>query len=496
MVDIVPVESGVRQEALGIERPPRGRIAREIYGTVELPVTLLWGDRLARVRSISVGDESIVTKPTETVVTGNFHPQGEKSEHIRVISGWLAPPRTRYKDRQYPHRRSYNLMYPDEEQQVRGAEEIHFEGLDAVFSGISFKGAMLPNHNAYIERSPNHISGIGINGLLTRDTAEAAVENARRLRALGITSEVFWRAALLDQLPNPKFKEDKTGTEKEFLTQPEFTQWLLERWKRDDWRHKISGEDMRKAREYLQSESSDFVVLGRATTVPFRLSDLYLPFQEPPDNPVTQAQEFVYMMNHMISHLNRSREGGKKFKPLSVPHDAQDFKGRKQDQAKVAEFFDYFANNLGQQIGILHANGGAHNFFHSGNILGDGGMCDFDSMSWDGNDIKMKRDISSVLKQLFTAGQFFEQAGYMAKGASMKMGRDFLRTYLHTRFGDDIKEYIKEFRRELRPTDHPIIASAFHRAARHLRPLRRYVPESGEFPEEKRIWWMRSVLAD
>lgn len=383
-------------------------------GTLDVKTTPLFVDELPIVDSIDgipIGTDTY-GKRTETIIVDEFHHSSStQEEETNAIIARIS------RFGRYPHNRSFNWM----EQGALEPQIIKIHGRE--YSGISTKGGDF--RTIHIERDDHFPSGIRIFGALTEDDTRTLVKNSKWLLANGIDSEVIWSVSRLDELPgrvDPKIKRTPQEVKRTMLDEAEAANAHLQ----PDQR-----VDLTKAGEYLGL--TNFVVINRATTVPFRLSDLIEP---------TSQNEFYYMVNYMMSYLNRKLPDEDKFHYLIPPAEESDTNTTNiNNNTEIMRFFTYFGKNLGTQIGKLHGKGVIHGFLHSGNISGDGTFVDLDSLSGkplNGIDITAHNiavDISRVLGSIKDVTSVLETSGRLPDGMQKQITQTFLQEYTRARYG-------------------------------------------------------------
>ena len=116
-------------------------------------------------------------------------------------------------------------------------------------------------------------------------------------------------------------------------------------------------------------------------------------------------------MNYIFSYLNPSRAPEEQFaylQPLAAGETMEKW------QPEMSRYWDYFATNLGTQIGTLHKHGVTNGYLHTGNIVADGTFCDIDSL--EGPPLGHPRDNDridrDVIKVLESIGSGVDGLGY------------------------------------------------------------------------------------
>jgi hypothetical protein len=407
------------------------RIAKPIQenDSLDVPATALFVDVLPIVNSIdgvSIGISTSVKK-TETVFIDVPRPNTDAST-VPIMARISA-------EGQFPHRRSVNYLDSEDATKpliiVIGGKE---------YSGVSAKGADLQGSRIVADR--NFDSGVHFIGLVTSDLTERMVTVSNWLRKNGITAETIWSVSRLDMLPVLDYKKQPEPGEpfikSRLLTPAEFKRRLIEQIKPEQ------EIDIDKVREYLQGV--DFVVINRATTVPFRLSDLRIPFEAAKDYSSKDHPylDFNFMMNYMFSYLNRGRNAESQFNMLEDPKDSKDKMVLARNRGQVDRFFEYFGHNLGSQIGLLHKKGVVHGYLHPGNITADGSFCDLDSLTGEplglgdnpATKTQILKDVADVMRGIYRFTSVLVKHGVLSQEVFDRLGQTFLDEYIHTRSGD------------------------------------------------------------
>lgn len=424
--------------------PARPEVVLPIYeeGIMEIPVIPLFVDRLPIVQSIygyPIGRDTR-TRTRETIVIGRRGiPGPDKFSFISRIS-----------EGHFGHNRSHNYQEHDNP----SAEVVVIDGQE--YSGASTKGGDFRDVFLAVE-----VPGFRINGLLTRDVSERIVQVSEWLRSEDIKSEVIWSVSQPEDkaiLPWITRIDDATVS-MDYVTPTEMKRLLLERAEeqnRQDPEGIIDDKiDIDQARAYLASSDSDFMIVNRVTTVPFRVNDIGKVFRSPHLSQQEQLHEFSYIMNHIFSYLNRSP--GETFNYLVVPDTGT---VPEEWRPEISHFLNYFAKNLGQQIGKMHSHGVVHDYLHDANIVADGTFCDIDSIRGvplgDApperkayvDDVQLaSRALLKLLKNLSEHG--------MTERSSRDVLRIFLKQYVEARWGAspdliEFKQFTNYFQREAR----------------------------------------------
>jgi len=332
---------------------------------LDVPTTPLFSSKLpvvTRMFGVPIGRDTSTRRQEAVVVTRIDNAQGQEPYIARISE-----------DGSYPHNRSINYMYAGD----TTAEQIEIAG--HVYSGISSKGAdfVYPE----LVHDPNYPHDFRIEGLVTEDFAKSIVKVSNWLLSVGISAEVIWSVSRLDKLPLKKqtfpLKKDATAPDfVDLVTPKEFKKALINQAEVSNARSKPEDKiDLKKAKRYLSR--TDFVVVNRATEVPFRLSDLIVPFYA--FDAKERVENFAFMMNRIFSHLNTKRDPNDLLRYLQIS-DQTGQPELKDWNESLLKYFTYFATNLGTQIGSLHKHNVTHNSLHGGNIVADGSFCDIDSL--------------------------------------------------------------------------------------------------------------------
>ncbi len=342
------IESGQSQYKSPLRLSTEGRVVVlpiNASATIDVPATPLFVAQLPiveRMLGVNIGVNT-ANKRSETLINHKTIEPGERPFIVRVSASG-----------NYPHNRSVSYIdttTTTPEIAVIGGRE---------YSDISVKGADYENPNLWITRRPGTIILYGGWGLVMESEAARMVIVTNWLLAHGITSEVVWGVSRPDLLPI-------TVSSKSSLVSPDdFKKILLEKAKA-----KTDHEEFNWISALM--EKTNFVVVSRAATVPFRLSDLTIPFKFSSGD---GSEQFAYMVNYIFSYLNRARAPQDQFEPLK-PSDLTGLKGR----IELRRLFEYSGKNLGKQVGLLHASRVVHRGLHAGNITGDGTFVDVGSAS-------------------------------------------------------------------------------------------------------------------
>lgn len=419
-------------------------LVNEVF--VDVPATPLFVENLPtvdRIMDYSIGTdtrgrttETLMQTSADLVRYSYKHSEQLRKGEIGAVAVKIAASGA------FPHQRSINWM----EAEDTVPESIVVQGKE--YSGISTKGAdyYLPRI-VFDEHYP--VTHARINGLMTADFARRTVDVSNWLLKEGINSEVVWSVSRPERFPWTEVTEKDGLTsytrEKELLSTEEFKGKLLERARRDNTTLPSSRRiDLDRMEQYLKE--TDLVVVNRATTVPFRLSDLPVPFGEERLPHTSPKAEFVFMLNRMFAYLNQNRPAEQQFRTLqrSTKQSSSEEKAAitKANDEEITKFFDYFADNLGQQVGTLHKKGVAHGFLHAGNITADGTFVDIDSLHGSplgDREITQEniiRDVAWAMRAIRNAISELIEAGVLPEDAAEDINVRFLKRYATVRWSE------------------------------------------------------------
>lgn len=414
-------------------------IPGESIATVD--ATPLMTNELPTIDSSNIPIETDETKATILIQDPQGLPRRNPSYMLRISESGATP-----------HNRSMNWV-DKETQEAR----IVVEGKE--YSGFSTKGVAL--YLGKVVSAPQERDGFRMQGGVTERNGIKVARISQWLWGHGIITERVLGLQRLNQFPeipheralyteDGRLIEQEASTRSELIPEAKWKQELLERAISLNYNllnltriGRLGGPtNIGQLRTYLGE--NHFVVIKRATTTPFRLSDLTLPLkgvQRGRLHAPYAFNEFAEMMNYMINYLNRNHLVDHTL--ATIPLQREDGMQKEwqspEVQANVLDFFAYSATNLGTQVGKLHQAGAVHHMLHRGNITGDGTFVDLDSISGEPlgdapiTNVDITNDLATAFWGLTRTMDVLSKTGLVTKQARTTIAINFLTSYIHNR---------------------------------------------------------------